>query len=400
MPSSKLTIVPEQDIPPTLRPNASEIEDDDSEMEYMDSDKDDIDEGEDEDLYDEEEDDIDDLPDSQDSEITIVEEDNEEEKETYQDKVDKYRAKIEILEGTQVLTRTNRPRRSILWTIVREHDGHSPTTSNDQVGLRPQVLNEIIESTSENNCIAAEVFLRFMFGNAWLQRMTEKLVLMNGAVQTYNAQSSNKRPHKMFTKSEFLKGLGLFIGAVCYAAKGEGLWKKDSDELFMSLEPTAEFQKYMRDYRFREWRSYIPFFYKDAGVKDSDPWWEFVTAVNDFNHNRLELLIPSNHLCIDECMSAWRPRKTDTGKLPNLTHIPRKPEPLGSEFKCTACSQTGCMLNLEIQKGKEAMKSMEHNRALGSTAGCTLRLAQERLVHSCLGCWVCCCLFVPISIHI
>ena len=187
------------------------------------------------------------------------------------------------------------------------------------------MIDQLIELTDNNGCLAAEIFLRFMFGNNWVERMTEKVVLMNQAVQTYNKTSGN-RPQKLFKQSEFLKGLALLIGAVCFASKGEGLWKKESEELFSSLEPTANFDKYMRNYRFKEWRSYIPFFYKDANVKDSDPWWEFVSAVKDFNRNRLELLIPSNHLCIDECMSAWRPRKTDTGFLPNITHIPRKPE--------------------------------------------------------------------------
>ena len=136
----------------------------------------------------------------------------------------------------------------------------------------------------------------------------------------------------------------------------------------------------MREYRFREWRTFLPHSYKNSQLENSDPWWEFLNAVKEFNVNRLQLLIPSNHLCIDECMSAWRPRTTATGGLPNITHIPRKPEPLGTEFKCVACSQTGCMLNLGIQMGREIMQAMEHSREFGSTAGCILRLAKERLV--------------------
>ena len=244
--------------------------------------------------------------------------------------------------------------------------------------MREEVVSDIVESTSDSGFVAAEIFLRLMFGSAWLARMDEKLVLMNRAVEDFNETSSWSRQIKSFTRSEFLKGLALFIGAVFYAAKGESLWRKDSEELFVSLEPTAEFEKYMRDYRFREWRTFLPQFYRDNQLKDEDPWWQFIRAVEEFNRNRLELLNPSNHLCIDESMSAWRPRTTATGGLPNITHIPRKP--LGTEFKCTACSQTGCLINLEIQRGKEAMKDMEYNRRLGSTAGCTLRLAKERFV--------------------
>jgi len=55
-------------------------------------------------------------------------------------------------------------------------------------------------------------------------------------------------------------------------------------------------------------------------------------------------------------MSAWRPRTTALGGLPNISHVPRIPEPLGTEFKCPACPATGCMVALEIQRGREGMK--------------------------------------------
>ena len=76
-------------------------------------------------------------------------------------------------------------------------------------------------------------------------------------------------------------------------------------------------------------------------------------------------------------MSAWRFRKTKTGGLPNLTSLPRKPEPLGTEFKCVTCSRSNVMLNLEIQRGKEGMKETRYHRDLGATAACTLCLGEE-----------------------
>ena len=76
-------------------------------------------------------------------------------------------------------------------------------------------------------------------------------------------------------------------------------------------------------------------------------------------------------------MSAWRPRKTKTGGLPNLTFIKQKPEPLGSEFKAASCTKSKVMLNLELQRGKEGMSNIRYQRQLGATAACTLRLAEE-----------------------
>ena len=93
--------------------------------------------------------------------------------------------------------------------------------------------------------------------------------------------------------------------------------------------------------------------------------------------NRLKNIVSSNHICIDELMSAWRPRKTKTGGLPNLTYVRRKPEPLGSEFKVASCSRSKVFLNLEIQRGAVGMRDSRYQRQLGATAACTIRLADE-----------------------
>jgi hypothetical protein len=46
----------------------------------------------------------------------------------------------------------------------------------------------------------------------------------------------------------------------------------------------------------------------------------------------------------------------------------------GTEFKSTACPVRGVMRFMEVQRGKEGMKSQQFNREVGATAGCTLRL--------------------------
>jgi len=50
---------------------------------------------------------------------------------------------------------------------------------------------------------------------------------------------------------------------------------------------------------------------------------------------------------------------------------------LGTEFKNIACCATGCLLALELQRGKEGMQSQRHCAELGATAACTLRLMVE-----------------------
>ena len=93
--------------------------------------------------------------------------------------------------------------------------------------------------------------------------------------------------------------------------------------------------------------------------------------------NRLNLVVASNHLTMDELMSAWRPRTTKTGGLPNITHIPRKPEPLGTEFKCVSDTKSNVMLYVELQRGRDAMRNSDYHSELGATAACTLRLSEE-----------------------
>jgi hypothetical protein len=48
----------------------------------------------------------------------------------------------------------------------------------------------------------------------------------------------------------------------------------------------------------------------------------------------------------------------------------------GTEVKNIACGVLGILLCLEIQRGKEGMKTKEFNASFGATAGCTMLLAQ------------------------
>lgn len=73
-------------------------------------------------------------------------------------------------------------------------------------------------------------------------------------------------------------------------------------------------------------------------------------------------------------MSFWIPRTSKTGGLPHISFVKRKPRPLGTEFKNVACAETGVMLHLELQRGKEPMKHSDYHRELGATAACTLRM--------------------------
>ncbi len=52
-------------------------------------------------------------------------------------------------------------------------------------------------------------------------------------------------------------------------------------------------------------------------------------AIDELNEILEKLICGSRWISVDETMRAWKPRKTATGGLPNISFIIRKPEPLG-----------------------------------------------------------------------
>ena len=205
-------------------------------------------------------------------------------------------------------------------------------------------------------------------------------------------------------------GLGLMIGASEFGRKGNQLWTESNGhsqgeeaEVWESMISEPRFDQYMKHYRFKDLRRFLPLAFQCEKLKEKgDPWWQFQWAVDEFNRLRADRILHSSWVAFDESMSAWRPRTTKTGDLPNISFIKRKPEPLGkvmagccmhvlmfslnlffsffhkgTEFKCIACPITGVMLFLEIQRGKDGMKDQLHHRALGATAGCTVRMSER-----------------------
>ncbi len=130
----------------------------------------------------------------------------------------------------------------------------------------------------------------------------------------------------------------------------------------------------MKEERFNDLRREFSWVMSNqTGEPDDDPWWRILSFVEEFNESRYKHVAASRWKILDELMSAFVPR-SDTGGLPNLTFIIRKPEPLGTEMKCVADPETGIMLGLEIQRGKKGMKQLELNKKLGATALCVARL--------------------------
>ena len=268
---------------------------------------------------------------------------------------------------------------SILWTVI---DGYVPEDlledlpDNKAVGWK-EIIN--LKSTPKNQ-ILARLYLDLMFHDT--DDLKSLVRQMNSTIK-----STRDSRAKLFSPEEFIVGIGLLIGAAAFHQQGSHCWKEKEDEKadltteeeFFSLISHPNFDKYMTYNRFKDFRRFFPTIWIDENEEgkdpnDRDPWYQITLAIKRFNMIRQKKIHKSQWAVIDESMSAWRPRTTRLGGLPHLSHVPRKPEPLGTEFKCTADPASGCMLALEIQQGKEAMKHQTYNSDYGNTCGCTLRL--------------------------
>ena len=131
------------------------------------------------------------------------------------------------------------------------------------------------------------------------------------------------------TEREFWVFWGIFIAAAAYWCGGEALWETKNEGLLHS----PSMGQYMKHYRFKQIKALIPMMFADESKRTTDPWWQFIAAVESFNAKRKEMVAASIWKTLDESMSALRPRTTQTGGLPNISYIERKPKPLGTQFK-------------------------------------------------------------------
>eukprot|EP00957_Ditylum_brightwellii_P095397 7266635-Ditylum_brightwellii.AAC.1 len=151
------------------------------------------------------------------------------------------------------------------------------------------------------------------------------------------------------------------FSASAYGLKGTQLWDKDNEGV-VSPPNMCQFKA---EWRFKHIKRLIPNMWKDKSHAEEDPWWNFVTAVDDFNENRKKT----------DAASISKPQTTATGDLPHLSFIERKPEPLGVEFKNSTCGVIGMFLAMELQRGR-ADTCRPDNANLGATAAVSLHLAK------------------------
>ena len=125
--------------------------------------------------------------------------------------------------------------------------------------------------------------------------------------------------------------------------------------------------------RFELIRKYVHYLIADPDAVE-DEWWPVIRGVNHFNESRKRLIPNGPVLVIDESMCGWKPRTSKYGGLPHLSHIKRKPVPIGTELKVIGCASPNVLKGIKIQRGKIPMSTQPYVNRFGASAACTLRL--------------------------
>jgi len=78
--------------------------------------------------------------------------------------------------------------------------------------------------------------------------------------------------------------------------------------------------------RFGDIKTYFPyafadFYKKKTALPNHDPWYMVSKLIAKFNGNRKRIVAASVFKLLDGTMTAWHPRKTKTGSLPNISFI-------------------------------------------------------------------------------
>ena len=123
----------------------------------------------------------------------------------------------------------------------------------------------------------------------------------------------------------------------------------------------ANFGKYIPENTFKAFVSAAALMFADkqwwyAPSQDVD--WEVFTPVLEGYSQRRQELFKCVLILLDESMSAWRPKTSKTGDLPNISSEPSKPRTanLGTQFKNAVECLSGCLVYQDIVMGPERQR--------------------------------------------
>lgn len=152
----------------------------------------------------------------------------------------------------------------------------------------------------------------------------------------------------------------LMVAATLEVERGiQNLWKQGVGHGFKD---NPDFGQYIPQNYFQAFVAGFPHLWspKEYWYVDNIPWESFLPLLSAFNGKRRDL-VSSTYLVLDESMSAWRPKTSKFGGLPNITYEARKPKPLGTMLNNGVEATTGIMVYQDMVQQKEVQQAKKYN---------------------------------------
>ncbi|CEP11427.1 hypothetical protein [Parasitella parasitica] len=147
------------------------------------------------------------------------------------------------------------------------------------------------------------------------------------------------------TFPEYMKWLSLLtIMTVVHHCDRDAYWKKGKGFIYL----TIDFSDYMSQNRFNAIMRMHVFEEPSRAKQIDDSLYQIHASIQVFNDHMPSCLTPGKYLVIDESMNQW------LGIGMSNLKVPRKPDPIGQEFKTLADHHTFCVLRIDTVSDPKA----------------------------------------------
>ena len=215
----------------------------------------------------------------------------------HQGKLSQARAHIESLNG-KVVTE-GKGEEAIEWRVV---PGVFQDDMKEIIEAEEEAFeNQELEYVSEDRSLTKlDLFLTMWPGNFW-----EDFEEVNNVVKKMNIERKKKfqKVYREVSKKEFLTFHALFILASQVSRSGTQLWTKSTGSFINNV----DFTPYMKEWRFKEMKVFLPHIMHAEEEKEFNDWWRFSKKVHEYNESRKQIRRCSINV-LDESMSAFVPR--------------------------------------------------------------------------------------------
>ncbi|KAG2194272.1 hypothetical protein INT47_009682 [Mucor saturninus] len=154
-----------------------------------------------------------------------------------------------------------------------------------------------------------------------------------------NARDLTNNLWSDLTFNEYLMWIALLtVMTVLKHSDRKAYWKQGSSHFMMNI----DFSQYMSYKRFNDIMRMHVFEVYSVEKQKVDPLYQIRSAIEAFNDHMATCVTPGKYLVVDESMNQWL-----GAGMPNLKNVPRKPHPIGQEFKTLADHHTYCILRMD-----------------------------------------------------